>query len=417
MVIYKNPRIYAATLLPVGKNNIELLNRFVGSHKRYTSPTEFGSLGEVSYKKEGTFSLLNHGILLTPESYSFCSYLQANVSEYHDKEKVYGLSLYKSGLTVLGLHLDNDFSVDKLKQLISQLSYKITDCVFPVLNEGQRSILSATLQVDDLSKSWYKTQSYSLVTCEVTPFESLDPIEILNMYSAELEVVTDWVISYHKIDDGVLFVGMASMLYVGKRNTLIDEILKQMLYLKSCNKMSQYIFALLWSFRKQLQSLKESCKKGNYKILKRNNDKLCKLNDVLLKIEVFDDLLGKATEEIGLQWKKTDMIDDEFYNLISDSFLDEVEKSRERRNTINLLIKELSVLGSELENRLELLMTRDSMRLNIILLSLTIISLLGIGEVVGFTKKQWTVVVLVVFVFCIILVVYLRGFIKIFIKK
>ncbi|MEA1875921.1 MAG: hypothetical protein U9N86_03575 [Bacteroidota bacterium] len=417
MIKYKDPKIYAATILPFGKNNIESLNRFVGSHKRYTSPTEFGSAGEVSQKEEGSFSMQNHGILLTPEAYSFCSYLQASVSEYHDREKKYGLSLYKSGLSVLGINLENDFSVDRLKQITGQLSYKITDCVFPVLNEGQQSILSATLQTDDLSKSWYKTQVYSFISCEDSPFGTLEPEEILENNSADVEALTDWVLSYHKMDNGILFIGMAAMLYIGKHCAETDEVLRQILYLKTCNKVSHHQHSALWSFRKQLQNLKESGKQGNYKILKSNNESICSHNDVLSKIQVFDNSLEKETEIIAQQWEQTNKVENKFHQLISDSFSDEVEKSIERSKTINLLTKELEVLSSELENRLELLMTRDSMTLNIILLILTIISLLGVGEVVGFNQKQWTIVALVILPFTMISFIYLRNFLKNFNKK
>jgi len=417
MIKYNNPKIYAATILPFGKNNIESLNRFVGSHKRYNSPTEFGSTGEVSKKEEGSFSMQKHGILLTPESYSFCSYLQANVSEYHDREKKYGLSLYKSGLSVLGISLENDFSVPRLKQITGQLSYKISDCVFPVLNEGQQSILSAVLQTKDLSNSWYKTQVYSLISCENSPFDTSEPKEILKNNSADVEALTDWVLSSHKMDHGILFIGMAAMLYIGKHEKETDEILRQILYLKTCNKISHHQHSILWSFRKKLQNLKESGKQGNYKILKSNNESICSLNDELSKIQVFDSLIEKETEIIAQQWEQNDAIDDKIHSLISDSLSDEVEKSMERSNTINLLTKELEVLSSELENRLELLMTRDSMTLNIILLILTIISLLGVGEVVGFNQKQWTIVALVILPFTMISFIYLRNFLKNFNKR
>lgn len=417
MINYNNPKIYAATILPIGKNNIESLNRFVGSHKRYTSPTEFGSTGEVTQKEEGSFSMQKHGILLSPESYSFCSYLKANVSEYDDKDKKFGLSLYKSGLSVLGMRLENAFSVDKLKQITGQLSYKITDCVFPVLNEGQQSIVSATLQSDDLSKSWYKTHVYSLISCEESPFGTLEPDEILKTNSNDVEALTDWVLSSHKLENGILFIGMAAMLYIGKHNTKTDDILRQILYLKTCNKVSHHQHTVLWSFRKQLQNLKESGKRGNYKILKTNNESICSHNDILSKIQVFDNLLEKETEIIAHQWEDTHLVEDELHNLISEGFSDEVEKSIERSKTINLLTKELEVLSSELENRLELLMTRDSMTLNIILLILTIISLLGVGEVVGFNQKQWTIVALVILPFSMISFIYLRNFLKNFNKK
>lgn len=416
MIKYKNPQIYISTLLPVGKSGIESLNRFVGAHKRYTSATEFGSVGEVKHKEDGTFTMQNHGILLSPVSFDFCSYLKANIAEYSAKDKKYGLSIYKNGLSVLGININKNISVDKLKQLSGQLSYKITDCVLPVLNEGQQSLVSALLQTKDLSSSWTKIASYSLAVSEESPFESTDPQEILKNHSAQIEAYTDWVISSHKLDEGLLFIGMSGILYLGKRNPNIDKCLKLLLFLKSCNKISHQLHTLLWSVRKKLHELKVCSKNGNYRILKKINDDICSLNDTLSKIKIYDNFLRDETILISQQWKESKEINDSLKNFIFPQFNDEADKSLERDNTIKQLIKEFEILGSELENRLELIMTKDSMTLNTILLALTVISALSIGEVVGFNQKQWVVVAIVIIVFGIISFSYLKNMLKIFYK-
>ncbi len=418
MTTFKKPHIYASTILPMGKNNIEALNRFVGAHKRYQSPTEFGSHGEVEAKEEGSFEMTGHGIMLTPGNYDFCNWLHADVSEFAARNKKYGLSLYKSGLAVLGLQPDGAAcSIDQIKEMAGQLTYKITDCIFPVLNEGQQLMLSAVLQTDKLAESWYKVQAYSLVVCEENPFAGMKAKDVKTQYSSTIEAYTDWIVSAQDIGDGMLFIGMAGMLYLGKRQEEIDKILRDILFLKSCNKMSHHVHSLLWSLRKRLQNLKDESKKGNYKTLKTNNEKICGLTDVLSKIQVYDRMLERETGEIAKHWKEDSCGQEScFVDSVCEAFADEVEKSIDRSGTISQLTKDLEVLSLELENRLELLMTRDSMTLNVILLVLTIISLLGIGEVAGFSETQWKIVGLVILPFGLASLIYLRNYFKNFLK-
>ena len=69
-------------------------------------------------------------------------------------------------------------------------------------------------------------------------------------------------------------------------------------------------------------------------------------------------------------------------------------------------------MSSELENRLELIMTKDNMQLNLILLVLTVISILGVAEIIGFSKEQWGVVGVFLGPFGVFILFYLRKFLK-----
>jgi hypothetical protein len=358
-----------------------------------------------------------HGILLTPEAYEFSSYLHANISTYDNPDEKYGLSIYKSGLSILGMSTDKSLSASELKNLTASLTYKIPDTLLPILNEGQQTLLSAILQTDKDLKTRYKIKSYSLITCEESPFDSSDPEEMLNKQSIEIEILTDWIISWYKLPKGILFIGMAGSLYIGNRDTQTDSVLRRILYLQTLNNLSHYLHSLLWSVRKQLQNLKESGKEANYKVLKSNNEHICVLNDLLAKIEVYDHLLQNETHEIAEKWKSMEGNDEHLHRKIRDKFSDEIEKSTERGTTIEQLKRELEVLSSELENRLELIMTRDTMTLNIILLVLTVISVLGIGEIVGFDSTQWLIVAVVIVPFGAVSIWYLRNFLKNFHKQ
>jgi len=171
------------------------------------------------------------------------------------------------------------------------------------------------------------------------------------------------------------------------------ELLRYISYQKTCHKITQRLHSLLWSLRRQIQQIRKEIKESNYRVLKISNEKICEQNDALAKINVLDQML--RTETIG-QCKEVSSLPELPDNgLVNDLILDfnhEIEKSENREITIRQLQEELKSLSTELENKLELIMTRDSMQLNMILLLLTVISVLGVAEVLKFSKEQWQIV-------------------------
>jgi hypothetical protein len=413
----QNPEIHTATWLPFGRNEMEALNRFVGSHKKYTSPTEFGIGGIVNDLGKGSFTMKNHGIFLVPVDYSFTNYLHARLKEDYHSNREYGLSVYKNGLTALGVSHNGQMDIDDAKMITGQLTYQFTDCVFPVLNDVQQSLISSLYEEEDLSRARHKIHSYSLVTCDPDGIEYKSSEELLQAHPNTVEALTDWIIAHTTIENCHIFMGMAAILCVGKPTRELKEALRYVLYLQTCLKTSQRMHSLLWSLRKRIHNVRNSIKVSNYKNLKENNELICVLNDHLSKLKVFDGLLRKETMEMAEKWNEVTFPPDDFKERVHHRYRDEVEKSDNREATISQLTEELAVLTSEVENRLELIMTRDNMRLNIILLILTIVSVLGVAEVVGFSKEQWQVVAAFLLPFTFITIIYIRNFLKNFNKK
>jgi len=95
-------------------------------------------------------------------------------------------------------------------------------------------------------------------------------------------------------------------------------------------------------------------------------------------------------------------------NELIKNYLYELEKSDNREITVQQLNEELSVLSSELENKLELIMTKDNTQLNLILLILTVISVLGVAEANNFTQQQWGIVMIFLLPFSFFIFMYVR---------
>ena len=107
-----------------------------------------------------------------------------------------------------------------------------------------------------------------------------------------------------------------------------------------------------------------------------------------------------------------DAIEEPLRKEIETEFEHEIEKSENREITLQQLSDEISVLTSELENKLELIMTKDNMHLNLILLILTIISILGVAEVLDFSREQWEVVAAFVVPFGLFVIYYVYNFLR-----
>ena len=366
---------------------------------------------------QGVFKIKKHGVFITPIAYGFANYLHANIKEEYSSEKTYGLSIYKNGSAALGINVPSDLTTDDIKFISGKLSYKIVDCIFPILNDVQQSLISTIIREPILSKAHHKIQTYSLIKAKEIPVPGANSTEILKNNSDFIESITDWVTDHISFSNCHVFIGMDATLCVGDANKETDKALRLIQFLLTCNKSSHHLHSLLWSLRKKVHSLREKSDEANYKVLKNNNEEICTYNTLLLKLKVFDNLLKEETAEMAELWKRLSWGKDEFSKRIYDRYLDEVEKSVNRNITINQLTEELAVLSVELDNKLDLIMTRDSMTMNIILLVLTIISLFGVGEVAGFTDKQWLIVAVVMVPFTTVTLIYLNNYIKNFKKR
>lgn len=412
--LLKNIEAYSATWLPFGRSNMEALNRFVGSHKKYTSATEFGIKGSIKDMGEGAIAMKEHGVFLTPIEYDFTGFLKAVLREESNTSKEFGVYLSKFGLATLGIDIEEKeaLTTDEVKIICGKLNYKFSSCVMPLLTDVQQGLVNSLYEVSRSADIGYKLHSYSLVKCTIDEASDMgNSDQFLENFGAEVASITDWVMDHTTIDGCHIFVGMAACLCVGATTPQVEAYLQNLMYVHSCHKTAQRLHSLLWSIRRQIQNYRKEISSGSYKILKKTNDQICVTNDLLSKISVFDQMLRDETRLLF------DDVEEKFssgslgVHLIKD-YEHEIEKSENRDVTIQQLMEEVNVLSSELENRLELIMTKDNMQLNLILLVLTVISILGVAEIIGFSKEQWGVVGVFLGPFGVFILFYLRKFLK-----
>lgn len=408
-------KVFTAAWLPFGRSNMEALNRFVGSHKKYTSATEFGVEGCIQNMAKGTITMKEHGIYLRPVDYDFTGFLKAVLTQESSSAGEYGLHISKTGLTSLGLALEDGEALtpDEVKILCGKLNYKFSPCVMPLLTDVQQSLVAGLYEVPEAKEVGYKLHSYSLVKCNLKDVTMKDSAEILEKYSLEIASLTDWVIHHESINGCHIFIGMAACMCVGETNAETDALLQNILYVNTCQKTAQRLHSLLWSCRRQIQLLRDDIRDGSYKVLKQSNEKICTLNDKLSKLKVFDQMLRDETSYVYSEYHKSGTNDGTLMKSKLEAEFDyEIEKSENRSVTLDQLLEEVNVLGSELENRLELIMTKDNMQLNLILLILTVVSILGVAEIQNFSREQWEIVTVFLFPFGLFILFYIRKLIK-----
>tara|TARA_Y100001935_G_scaffold121525_1_gene100560 strand:- start:28033 stop:29319 length:1287 start_codon:yes stop_codon:yes gene_type:complete len=412
---FKDIQVYTAAWLPFGRSNMEALNRFVGSHKKYSSATEFGIHGMISNMEKGKITMNAHGVFLTPIDYDYTGFLKAALRVNSVSESEFGIEFNKSGLSTLGIRLEKDTirNSDKIKMITGNLSYKYSRYVLPLLTDVQQSLLSGIYQVQNFTGIGYKLHTYSVVKCSVADQKECTADELWQKYSKDISSVTDWITTKVTIDDCHLFIGMAACLCIGETTEKVDDFLKKVLYLNTSRITAQRLHSLLWSLRRRIQSYRQNIAGGSYKVLKKTNEQLCTTSNILSKVSVFDQMLRDETRSEFHDFKKEmDAIEEPLRKEIETEFEHEIEKSENREITLQQLSDEISVLTSELENKLELIMTKDNMHLNLILLILTIISILGVAEVLDFSREQWEVVAAFVVPFGLFVIYYVYNFLR-----
>ena len=164
-VRFINPSITICEWLPFGRNNMMSLNRHLGSHKKYKSPTEFGMEGEADISN-GMFKMEGSGCFLDPVDYSFSDFLRAELRNNFKDKNAKGLEIDKDGSCFIGLKINNELSLERTKELIGKTEIEFTRQFIPLLAANQISLIETVYGVDDIMKSPYALSSYSLVVAE-----------------------------------------------------------------------------------------------------------------------------------------------------------------------------------------------------------------------------------------------------------
>jgi len=401
-IILKNPSLVIGEWIPTGRNNMNFLNRHLGSHKRYSAPTEFGISGSIDDISKGEFKMEGHGFYLYPDSYKFSEFLRARMTSEFAKGSEKGIELDKDGACLVGLKFLESIDINSLKLLIAEHENDFAQEFLSLLNENQKRLLNSAYDVDDITVSKNILSSYSLVITEDIGIQIKSAQSFMqNKEQMDLLApVTDWVINYFSIENCHIFIGVKAMVCIGVPSLKIKKMLKQVLIQKTIQTISLQMFNTLWKTSKTLLKIGSEIPKAPYKKLKSFNQKLFEINDNFSRQMLLNDLLLAAIENKNEAWKKILHQFSSFEKIdTGEGYEEEKEKAKDR----NMVIKQMSIdidgLRNQLQQKISLIMTKNGQELNLTLLLLTLISVLGIEVIFDFNFNKFILVSVVLIPF------------------
>lgn len=400
-----NPSIVICEWLPMGRNNMSALNRHLGSHKKYKAPTEFGMEGMVEDISKGEFKMKKSGCFLEPIDFTFSGSLKARLKNNFGDEHAKGIEIDKDGCCYVGLKFRNEVPIDKTKELIGKTEIEFTRQFVPLLADNQVDLLECAYGVDDIIASPFALSSYSMVVTDALmgPANKEVTINTTNEFLCSEEFtnalmpVTDWIISHFSMDGSHIFIGMKAVVCVGPYSDSIKELLKGILFQKTILNVSMRMFSNLWAKNKRLKSISESIPKATYKELKDINIELGQINNHFSRQNIVSDMMMDAIQKKREVWDKLIAENKPFKGLdTGEGLKEELEKSEDRNLIIKQMYIDIEGLRDQLQQRMNLIMTKNGQQLNLTLLVLTLISVLGIADIFGFTIQKTILVIFVV---------------------
>ena len=417
----ESPKILVTQYIPMGKNNMVSINRHIGAHKAYKAPTEFGMRGAVKDIKNGVFQMEKSGVFLKTVEYSFSNYINAELKNELDTENKMGLSLDKDGMCSLGININNrKFTTDEIKIILGKITYRSVDYVYPILKDEQQSLLSTLYGAEDILSSHFSITTYGLVITNSLG----EGIEINNTkefrlnHPHKIDAITDWIIDDNTVEGCHIFIGMRAAICVGKPSKNLRFLLQTVLFLKSIFNASFRLFSLIWALGKTIKNINDGIPQSSYKKLKSFNMEIAVINNAISRLKILDKMMDVAIAQKKLKWDNSES-KKQFSNIfrIEDDFKDEIDKSNDRNLILEQIGVDLQGLRASVEQKMDLIMTKNSEFLNVVLLVLTLISVIGIADILGFNVFELGVVLVVMIPFIIASIVYIKNYIRNFRSK
>jgi hypothetical protein len=408
---FKNPSITISEWFPMGRNNLLTLNRHLGSHKSYTSPTEFGMEGELKDLEDGAFKMLENGCFLKPIDFTFTGKLKAELRNSFKEEKAKGVLLDKDGSSLVGICFDTDLPIDKAKSVIRNLETEFTKQFLPLLTENQLSLLKCTYGVENNTELQESLSSYALVITESIGIPIEDSKQFIEdkRYKNILAPVTDWVIHHFTLENCHVFIGMKAMVCIGSNlSPRMIELLKGILFQKTIFNITLRMFSNLWVTTKRLTTVNLEIPNAGFNKLKKFNEELSLINTNFSREIIFNDILTEAIANKNNEWVKLIKNNNLAYLDIGEGLKEELDKAEERELLIKQMHIDIASLKDQLQNRMNMIMTKNGQQLNLTLLLLTLISVLGVAEIIGFSRQKTIIVTVALIPFLIFTV---RSFI------
>ncbi len=406
-----NPKLVICEWIPMGVNNLISLNRHLGSHKKYTAPTAFGMRGEVRNLEEGTFKMESAGCFLQPVQFTISGQLKAILKNHHSDNDSRGLDIDKDGACFIGLEFNDQIEIPKIKDIIGIVEAQFALQFLPILTETQLSLLKCSYGTCDNVKLCESISSYSLVITDGVGVNIRSTQEFLDDVSTKntLAPITDWIIDHFSSGGCHVFIGMKALVCVGVPDTELIKLLKNILFRYTLFNISLKLYSTMWTSMKTLSGMGQTIPNSNYKVLKVFNNKLADLQNDFSKQKIVCELIKNTVEsKLEIFINDTDR-DSAFYSNLKKGYEEEVEKAHDRSVLIDQMTIDIQALRDQLQQRMSLIITKNGERLNLILLVLTLFSVIGIGEVLGFSTEKVLLVTVVLSPFILIVI---RNFIQ-----
>lgn len=406
-----NPKLVVCEWIPMGVNNLISLNRHLGSHKKYTAPTAFGMRGEVKNLEEGTFKMESSGCFLQPVEFTISGELKATLKSHYSDSEAKGLEIDKDGACFIGLEFNNRIDIPKVKDIIGIVEAQFASQFLPILTETQLSLLKCSYGTCDNVKLCESISSYSMVIAEGVGMEIESTQDFLDRDSTKnlLSPVTDWIIDHFSSGGCHVFIGMKALVCVGVPDARLANLLKNILFQYTLFNISLKLYSTIWTSMKTLSVMGQTIPVSNYKVLKEDNYRLAELQNEFSKQKIVCEQIKNTVEsKLNSFINDTDM-SCVFYSNVKKGYEEEVEKALDRSVLIDQMTIDIQALRDQLQQRMSLIITKNGERLNLILLVLTLFSVIGIGEVMGFSTDKLLLVIVVLSPFILIVI---RNFIQ-----
>lgn len=395
---FHNPSIVICEWFPMGRSNMISFNKLTNAHKSFIEPTVYG-LGILEDKdlNKGCYRTNRSGFFIKPVDYSSSEFFKAEFLSNSDEGQGKGVEIDKDGACYIGVNFKNDVPIDKTKEITDKTEIEFNHQLISLLADNQVDLLECAYGVKDIVASPFALSSYSMVVTDALIDQEHkevtinNTIELLQSYkfSNVLMPFTDWIMSHFSIDNCHIFIGMKAMVCIGVPSNSTRKLLKEILFQRTIMDISLKMFSNLWITSKSIGDMSSSMLSANYKELKKLNEDLGKINIDLSRHNIFSEMMTNAV--------KSKMSNSESYIIHNPKFKDidygeglkvELEKAEDRNLIIKQIFIDVSGLRGQLQQQMNLIMTKNGERLNLIIFILTIFSVIGISDILGFTTGE-----------------------------
>jgi len=408
---FHNPSIVICEWFPMGRSNIISLNKLIQAHKRFISPTEYGEgLLKDEDLNKGCYTTKRSGFFINPLDYSYSEFLRAEFSNNVNERQVKGIEIDKDGACYIGMSLNEGLGTDILS-LIENIKIEFVNQFVPLLADNQVDLLNCAYGVKDIIESPNILSSYSLVISKDIGLIINSAEEFLSEYYSLLEPVTDWILSFFSIDGCQIFIGMKAMLCIGVPSDSTLKLLKEILFQRTIMDISLNMYSNLWVTNKSLGDMSSSMLSANYKKLKGLNKDLEKINSNLSRQNIFSEMMTHSVKSKMSVWEALISNNPKFTDLdYGEDIKDELEKAEDRSLIIKQMFIDIEGLRGQFQQQMNLIMTKNGERLNLIIFTLTIFSVIGIADILGFTIEQIILTTSVAAPFVLFIMYWIRRY-------